>query len=358
MGTEVYANGDSVSAKAGDGKVIAAMPDVCLSPPPTPAGPVPAPYPDSSKSGDMQEGTKTVQLAGDEAMMKDSSFFKTSPLGDEAATNGLGAGVMTACITGQTHFTSWSMDVQLEGANADRHTDMTTSNHASDQPANGQPPMMEAEKPAPPPKTPPEDECPCCHQKPRHANQKDPDTGAPYESVSEADWYNQGVAEYQAKVDSIPAYLASNPGFESSPAGQSKINATKQQLEDAKKANQTLGEARAKSPPCENLHDPPDKGCGTYMKKTNKEPKTGDKKVRNQLGFTDGVRKESIRRYQAMGRPVSNNSGVAHKTPLAAGGCPSSQDNLIPNEALSAECQGVDAAQTTLQTKAAEGFAK
>ena len=44
MGCDVYANGDEVACKAGDGKVIAAFPDVCLSPPSPPAGPVPTPH--------------------------------------------------------------------------------------------------------------------------------------------------------------------------------------------------------------------------------------------------------------------------------------------------------------------------
>ena len=64
-------------------------------------------------------------------MLKDQSFYKTSPLGDEAATNGQGAGVMTHVITGKTYFIAWSMDVKFEGLNVDRHMDMTTSNHAS-----------------------------------------------------------------------------------------------------------------------------------------------------------------------------------------------------------------------------------
>lgn len=32
MGCKVYANGDEIACKAGDGKVIAAFPDVCLTP--------------------------------------------------------------------------------------------------------------------------------------------------------------------------------------------------------------------------------------------------------------------------------------------------------------------------------------
>src|SRR5713101_5687830 len=124
MGCDVYANDNEIACKAGDGKVIAAFPDVCLSPPSPPAGPVPIPYPDTSFSKDMQNGSKTV-------MIKDQSFYKTSPLGDEAATNGLGAGVITHVITGKTYFVAWSMDVQFEGQNVDRHIDLTTSNHAS-----------------------------------------------------------------------------------------------------------------------------------------------------------------------------------------------------------------------------------
>src|SRR3954463_10686135 len=99
MSTGVYANGDAIACKAGDGKVIAAFPDVCLTPPPPPAGPIPVPYPNTSFSKDMKSGSKTVKIKGDEVMLKDSSFYKSSPLGDEAATNGQGAGVVTHGIT-------------------------------------------------------------------------------------------------------------------------------------------------------------------------------------------------------------------------------------------------------------------
>ena len=93
--------GTRSACKAGDGKVIAAFPDVCLTPPPPPAGPIPVPYPDTSFSKDMKNGSKTVKIRGQEIMLKDQSFYKTSPLGDEAATNGQGAGVTTHVITGQ-----------------------------------------------------------------------------------------------------------------------------------------------------------------------------------------------------------------------------------------------------------------
>src|SRR3954468_15268185 len=100
MGNDVYANNNSVACKAGDGKVIAAFPDVCLSPPSPPAGPVPIPYPNTSFSKDMQNGSKTVLIKNKEVMLKDQSYYKTSPLGDEAATRSFGGSVITHVITG------------------------------------------------------------------------------------------------------------------------------------------------------------------------------------------------------------------------------------------------------------------
>lgn len=136
MSTNVFANGSEIACKSGDGKVIAAFPDLCLSPPSPPAGPLPVPYPDTSQSKDMQSGSTTVQIQGAEVMLKDQSFYKSSPLGNEAATNTFGGGVVSGCITGETYFAAWSMDVKFEGENVDRHLDMTTSNHSSANPGN------------------------------------------------------------------------------------------------------------------------------------------------------------------------------------------------------------------------------
>jgi len=126
----VFANGLEVSAKQSDNQSIAAMPDVCLSPPSPPAGPIPIPYPNFSQASDTTDGTKTVKIAGDEVGMKNQSSYKTSK-GDEAATKSLGMGVNTGSIQGKTFFAAWSSDVMLEGANAVRFTDMTTHNHAN-----------------------------------------------------------------------------------------------------------------------------------------------------------------------------------------------------------------------------------
>ena len=61
-------------------------------------------------------------ISGKEIMLKDASVFKKST-GNEAATKSLGMGVVTHTIQGEASFVSWSMDVKIEGQNADRHLD-------------------------------------------------------------------------------------------------------------------------------------------------------------------------------------------------------------------------------------------
>ena len=139
MGAQVFANGKEVSCKKSDDMSVAAMPDVCWTPPPPPVGPIPIPYPNFSQSSDTTDGTRTVKIAGDEVGMKNQSNYKTSN-GDEAATKGVGMGLVTATIQGTTLFAAWSFDVKFEDANAIRFMDMTTHNHMSGEPAN--PPSM------------------------------------------------------------------------------------------------------------------------------------------------------------------------------------------------------------------------
>ena len=85
MGAKVYANGRSIAAKAADGKAICAFPDVCFTPPQTPATPpgVPIPYPNTGLASDTSDGSKTVKIGGKEVMLKNKSSFKKST-GDEA----------------------------------------------------------------------------------------------------------------------------------------------------------------------------------------------------------------------------------------------------------------------------------
>src|SRR5258706_11985705 len=142
MGNAVFANGREIACKSGSGQVIASFPDVCLSPPTPPAGPVPIPYPVTSSDSDTDQGTKSVKIDGKEVMQKDSSDFKKCS-GDEACTKSLGMGVVTHQQTGKVFFIAWSMDVKIEGNNAVRHLDMMTSNHGSS-PGNTPPRIFKA----------------------------------------------------------------------------------------------------------------------------------------------------------------------------------------------------------------------
>jgi hypothetical protein len=134
MSNQVYANGMEISCKAADGKSICAFPDVCFTPPQTPATPpgVPIPYPNTGLASDTSDGSSTVKISGQEVMLKDKSYFKKS-MGDEAGCAPK-KGVINSKITGKIYFTKWSMDVKFEGENVVRTLDLTTHNHGS--PAN------------------------------------------------------------------------------------------------------------------------------------------------------------------------------------------------------------------------------
>ncbi len=132
MANDVFANGRELACKAGSGKVIAAFPDVCFTPPdkvpPTPPG-VPIPYPLTSKASDTDKGTKKVVISKKPVMKRDSSNFKKC-MGDEAAKTAK-KGMINSNLSGKVIFTSWSSDIKIEGKNAVRHLDTLTSNHSS-----------------------------------------------------------------------------------------------------------------------------------------------------------------------------------------------------------------------------------
>lgn len=131
MANNVFANGRELSCKSGSGKSIAAFPDVCMTPPENPATPpgVPVPYPNTGDTADTTDGSRTVKITGKEVMLKNKSYFKKS-MGDEAGAAAK-KGVVSSVNRGKVYFTSWSMDVKIEGENAVRHLDMTTHNHGS-----------------------------------------------------------------------------------------------------------------------------------------------------------------------------------------------------------------------------------
>ena len=139
MSHQVYANNMAVSCKQATGKSICAFPDVCMTPPQTPATPpgVPIPYPNTGMASDCTDGSSSVKISGQEVMLKNKSYFKKS-VGDEAGAAPM-KGVVTHTNQGKVYFVAWSADVKVEGENVVRNLDLTTHNH---NPPPGQTPPM------------------------------------------------------------------------------------------------------------------------------------------------------------------------------------------------------------------------
>ncbi|WP_163866149.1 DUF4150 domain-containing protein [Myxococcus eversor] len=104
------------------GGVTVAFPDVCKTP--SPAGPVPLPYPNVAQSSDTDKGTKKVSVAGNPVCVKDSNFKLST--GDEAGT--AGGGVASNKTKGKAEFVNFSFDVKFEGKNVARALDLMLHN--------------------------------------------------------------------------------------------------------------------------------------------------------------------------------------------------------------------------------------
>jgi hypothetical protein len=112
MPCTVFANGRGVVHQTSGG-LSTVFPDVCNTP--TPAGPVPLPYPNIGQAVDTSAGPSTVKVDGCMPMARAAKYRMTS--GDEAGTAG---GVMSGCFKGDAEFMMYSFDVKLEGRNACR----------------------------------------------------------------------------------------------------------------------------------------------------------------------------------------------------------------------------------------------
>jgi hypothetical protein len=350
MGCDVFANSNAIACKAGDAKVIAAFPDVCLSPPSPPAGPIPVPYPNTSFDKDMQSGSKTVMIKGKEVMLKDQSFYKTSPLGDEAATNSFGGSVITHVITGKTYFVAWSMDVQFEGQNVDRNIDLTSSNHASQpgSPPPVQPNASEVQTPAPPKK------CDCCG--------KDAHAAGPAMSMSE--WYedkNKNIPDSADEPNGKSKENMRNLLQRSTPEGRKAAGCTCH-LMIPKGKKRTL----TPEPPCDKFYkitkaekakiDEQWSAYAPTYKRAQKIP-TYDDQVAAMKG-TIKYKKLTRRAQQRAAakfppeddRKLMLERQVNHLVPRSAGGCPGGtgedgkpkDGNLQNNKDLCRVCQGID----------------
>lgn len=115
--SDTTANGKTIIYR-GDGlKHVAMAPDVCKTP--SPAGPVPVPYPNVAKSSDLARGTKSVTIEGNPAGIASSNIRTSS--GDEAGT--AGGGLISGKTRGNLKWLRFSLDVKFEGKGVVRFLD-------------------------------------------------------------------------------------------------------------------------------------------------------------------------------------------------------------------------------------------
>jgi hypothetical protein len=120
--SKVYANGRSVIHK-GDGQVnTCAVPDVCKTP--SPGGPVPIPYVNVARDGDLAQGSTSVHIEGNSVALKDSNLSTSS--GDEPGT--AGGGLVSSKTKGKMTWASASIDVKFEGKGVVRFLEPTQHN--------------------------------------------------------------------------------------------------------------------------------------------------------------------------------------------------------------------------------------
>jgi len=112
MAQTTFANGRGI-AHQGSGGMSIAFPDVCKTP--SPAGPIPIPYPNIARSADTVEGPDTVTCDGKMPMVKGAKYSKSN--GDEAGVSG---GVVSGVNRGEAEFMLYSFDVKFEGKNVCR----------------------------------------------------------------------------------------------------------------------------------------------------------------------------------------------------------------------------------------------
>jgi hypothetical protein len=137
----IRVNGTSLTLvhKFSMGISVATIPDVCKTP--SPAGPVPVPYPNIANSITLSDGTSTVK--GDKAMAanKGSKFALSN--GDNA---GVAGGVKSSTFMKEATWILYSFDVKMDGKNAARLTDKMF--HNSENAANlggvAQQPLIDA----------------------------------------------------------------------------------------------------------------------------------------------------------------------------------------------------------------------
>ena len=119
MSNTVFVNSRAVTHAKGSAKSINFP---CVGKTPGPPAPfVPVPYPNISKGGDTDKGSKKVTVDGKPVALKNKSVFSTSN-GNEAAS--AGGGMVTSKQKGKSNYFMYSMDVKIEKSEVPRAFDI------------------------------------------------------------------------------------------------------------------------------------------------------------------------------------------------------------------------------------------
>lgn len=336
MSAEVYANGNAVACKDGDGKVTAAFPDVCNSPPPPPAGPIPVPYPCSSFSSDMKKGSKSVKVGEQPVMLKNQSYFATSPLGNEAATRSFGGSLVTHTITGKTYFAAWSMDVRCEGKNVPRHLDIATSNHGSD--LGSTPPFPDLEK------LNPADlqvgRCPCCKGTECPAKLEEGETTQTFEEFYGTKTNHKRGDDFaywkEVKIHKICSCVPPNEVFPKAPCNVFRPP-------DGKRHARIEDTWNQHSPTYRQRQVPPLKTASDFRPQVLAAAGVTQAQYVKVMNGPKGAEKKAMSRLASGADKMAR---INHRVPKEAGGCPTGDGNLQPQQTLCEYCQQIDQIMT------------
>ena len=119
----VSANDLSVVHKNSDGKAMATIPDVCITPFPSPPGPLPLPYPNIAESKKLNLGSILTKIDGANVALLGSEISQTA--GDETGSIG---GVVSGQTKGKGMFLNSSPNVTIEMRPVCRKSDMMLMN--------------------------------------------------------------------------------------------------------------------------------------------------------------------------------------------------------------------------------------
>lgn len=336
MTKNVFAGMWEIAAENGMNKSIARFPDVCMSPPSPPAGPIPIPYPDTSFSNNLKSASSTVKIGGKGAALAQKSYYKESVLGDEAATRTFGANVVTHQITGKTYFQAWCMDVMFEGKNVCRHFDITTSNHASSATTTAPLATIETMSPADQDALLDKGICPCCKGPVHNPEQKKGN------NITAAEFYKPNLAQ--------------NRKATGNPVGKDIVERAQAAIDSMDKIRE-----EAKKDDCEAAipEDNPNDACGRhYVIKSAKNSR--EEFTAQDSPLTPEDHYNTTGQYGPAGPSIlaqakkihaakdgTNVAIIGHKTALGAGGCPVGAGN---HQGVSAKCSKYESALAKAQS--------